>query len=106
MKKTCNQCGIKFDSKPSQKYSKKEIKLQCKVCRENFKTECSPKVKITCSLSCSRKLSRITQSENSQEIECKNCERLFKPKITGALYCQNEVTVTCIGCGEEFTRIC
>lgn len=106
MKKTCNQCGVGFHAKPSQKYCKKEVKLQCKVCEEHFTTQCNPKIKITCSLSCSRKLSRITQSENSQEIECKNCERLFKPKITSALYCQNKVTATCVGCRKEFTRIC
>lgn len=95
-----------FDAKPSQRYCKRTVQLTCAVCSSAFKSECCARLRSTCSLSCSRRLTRLSQAASSSEIPCQSCDNKFQPKVTGATHCRQMIEAKCIGCESLFQRLC
>ena len=105
--KTCKGCGESFKAaKHNQIYCLQNMDADCEFCPESFQRKCGAKLKRTCSKSCSSKLIRKEQAENSTAT-CLSCGDVFQQKISAQVYCGKEITVECEGgCGQSVSTSC
>lgn len=105
--KTCKGCGESFEAaKHNQIYCLKTMDADCEFCSESFQRNCTAKLKRTCSKSCSSKLIRKEQAENSTAT-CLICGTTFQQKISAQVYCGKALTVDCeSGCGQSVSTTC
>lgn len=105
--KMCKGCGESFEAaKHNQVYCLRTMDADCEFCPESFQRKCGAKLKRTCSKSCSSKLIRKEQAENSTAT-CLSCGTTFQQKISAQVYCGKALTVDCeSGCGQSVSTTC
>lgn len=101
----CDKCGELFVPRSSkQHFCRKQITRNCLVCGEEFITNCSDDMKLTCSKPECKKVSS-SLCEPTERV-CPTCGVTFTTIKNKQVYCNEEKEAICEVCGNKFTYIC
>lgn len=102
--RVCRTCGSIFEpTSANQKDCLRSVISSCESCDEDFKAECSQAPNRCCGPSCA---ARLTPAYQGSDRICVKCGDSFKPKAIKQLYCNHEITVSCVYCGDDFISHC
>lgn len=101
----CDKCGELFVPRSSrQHFCRKQITRNCLVCGEEFTTNCSDDMKLTCAKAECKKVSS-SLCEPTERV-CPTCGVTFTTIKNKQIYCNQEKEAICEVCGNKFTYIC